>query len=360
MKLNVFIVTGILLIGVAGPGLRAEDASTEQLIKQLQKRIDELELKVQALEGTNKVVISTNETLGKEHMEELEQKVKVLERNRELDQEAAEAKAKETPKITVGDQGFSIASANGNFGIQFKGVLQVDSRTFFEDHGTAVGNDGFILRRVRPVLQGTVFRDFDFLFVPDFGTANNGGNGGNAPTPQIQDAYLNYRYNNALQIQGGKFKAPIGLEQLQADRDVLFNERALPTDLVANRDLGFELHGDLFKGVAGYAGGIFNGAGDARNSSLSAYQDNKAFEGRLFFQPFKTTSLSALQGFGFGVAGSYQKDQGTNTLSLPSNNGYATVGQQLFFAYNPTNRSVVADGEHWRLSPQGYYYYGPF
>jgi phosphate-selective porin OprO/OprP len=36
------------------------------------------------------------------------------------------------------------------------------------------------------------------------------------------------------------------------------------------------------------------------------------------------------------------------------------VGQQLFFAYNPTNRSVVADGEHWRLSPQGYYYYGPF
>src|SRR6185369_655331 len=133
-----------------------------------------------------------------------------------------------------------------------------------------------------------------------------------------------------------------------------------PTDLVANRDLGFELHGDLFKGVASYAAGIFNGAGDARNSSLSAYQDNKAFEGRLFFQPFKTTSLIALQNFGFGVGGSYQHDQGTNTLSLPSNNGYATVGQQLFFAYNPTNRSVVADGEHWRLSPQGYYYYGPF
>ncbi len=52
--------------------------------------------------------------------------------------------------------------------------------------------------------------------------------------------------------------------------------------------------------------------------------------------------------------------QGTNTTGLPNNNGYATVGQQLFFAYNPTNRSVVADGAHWRLSPQGYYFYGPF
>jgi len=40
--------------------------------------------------------------------------------------------------------------------------------------------------------------------------------------------------------------------------------------------------------------------------------------------------------------------------------GYATDGQQQFFAYNPTTGVVNANGEHWRLSPQGYYYYGPF
>jgi phosphate-selective porin OprO/OprP len=347
-----------------GVEVRGQDTNTTELIKQLQKRIDELEQKVQALEGSKPAGATTNDSLARQQIEELDQKVKVLERNRELDQEAAEAKAKEAPRITVGDQGFSLSSANGNFGLQFRGVLQVDSRTFFEDHGT-VGNDAFLLRRVRPILQGTVLRDFDFLFVPDFGTSNNGGNGGSTPTPQIFDAYLNYRYNEALQIQGGKFKGPVGLEQLQADRDILFNERALATDLVPNRDLGFALHGDLFKGVASYSAGIFNGVGDARSSSLSAYQDNKAFEGRVFFQPFKKTSVTALQGFGFGLGGSYQRDQGTNTLSLPNNTGgslagYATVGQQQFFAYNPTNRSVVADGQHWRLSPQGYYYYGPF
>ena len=361
--------TGALLgtlLGLAGTVLsaNAEDTTNTELIKQLLKRIEELEQKVQALEKGKVSGVATNQAPEKSQVEQLQQKVKVLERNRELDEEAAEAKAKEVPRITAGDQGFSFASANGNFALQLRGVLQVDSRTYFDDHGT-VGNDGFILRRLRPVMQGTVFRDFDFLFVPDFGTGNNGGNGGNAPNPQIFDAYLNYRYSQELQLQGGKFKGPVGLEQLQADRDILFNERSLATDLVPNRDLGFELHGDLFAGVASYAAGIFNGVGDARNTSLSSYQDNKAFEGRVFFQPFKAASLPALEGLGFGLGGSYQADQGTTTLSLPASSGgnlagFATVGQQQFFAYNPTNRSVVADGQHWRLSPQGYYYYGPF
>ena len=37
--------------------------------------------------------------------------------------------------------------------------------------------------------------------------------------------------------------------------------------------------------------------------------------------------------------------------------GYKTDGQQTFFNYNST---VVDTGTHWRVSPQAYYYYGPF
>ncbi len=36
------------------------------------------------------------------------------------------------------------------------------------------------------------------------------------------------------------------------------------------------------------------------------------------------------------------------------------AGQQQFFAYNPVVGPVVGDGQHWRLSPQGFYNYGPF
>ena len=356
---------------------RAEDTNTVELIEQLQRRIEELEEKVKGLERSktaaeeqnaakakeaeakakeNEAKANEGEAQAKQQIGELDEKVKILQRERELDQEAADAKAKEMPKITAGSDGFGISSADGAFGLQFHGVLQVDSRTFFDDGGIN-GNDGFLIRRARPILQGTVFRDFDFLFVPDFAPSTG---------PTIFDASVNYRYNPALQLQAGKFKSPIGLEQLQADVDTLFNERALPTDLVPNRDVGFALHGDLYGGVVSYTAGIFTGVGDARNSSNVSFDDSKAYEGRLFLQPFRNASVAALQGFGFGVSGSYQDLQGTNVVALPATTGgslpgFVTDGQEQFFAYNPaSNAVVVAEGVHWRLSPQGYYYYGPF
>jgi phosphate-selective porin OprO/OprP len=84
----------------------------------------------------------------------------------------------------------------------------------------------------------------------------------------------------------------------------------------------------------------------------------------VFFQPFKKVSAPALEGFGFGLAGSYEDVQGPTVTALPGTTGgtlpgYATDGQQQFFAYNPaSNAVVVANGTHWRLSPQGYYYFG--
>jgi len=340
----------------------AQEAGTSTNdIKALLQRIQELEQKVRVLEQNQKPVPDTNAAAREEKIQALDQQVRILQRNRELDQEAAEAKAKEFPRISLGADGFVFRSADTNFGVQLGGVLQVDSRSFFEDHGI-VGNDGLLLRRARPILAGTVYRDFDFLFVPDFGTGNNGGS---ASTPTIFDAYINYRYRPELQLRGGKFKSPVGLEQLQADRDIMFNERALPTDLVPNRDVGFALWGELFGGVASYSVGIYNGDGDARNSNNSDFEDDKAFEARVFFQPFKNSGIAPVEKLGFGLGGSYESMQGTNTTGLPNTTGaslpgYATVGQQQFFAYNPAGATVVADGQHWRLSPQGYWYYGPF
>ena len=286
----------------------------------------------------------------RQQIEALDQKLKILERRQETREEDAAAKAKETakttPVITAGADGFTFRSADTNFVLGLHGVLQVDSRTFFRNHYTR-NDDAFLLRRARPILQGTVFRDFDFLFVPDFG-----GN-----TVQIFDAYVNYRNRPEFQVQAGKFKSPVGLEALQQDVNTTFNERALATDLVPNRDIGAELHGDFLGGVASYAFGIFNGSPDYSGTTTNtSYQDNKAFEGRVFFQPFKQAGIPALQGLGFGVSGSYEVDRATNASSTGLTSGYMTDGQQKFFTY--TN-GVFANGPHWRISPQGYYYYGP-
>jgi phosphate-selective porin OprO and OprP len=342
MKLIRTIAIAAILATLVGPGgARAENENVD--VKALLKRIEELEQKVKVLEGKR-----SPDAVG-----ELEQKVKILERKGELAEDTAAEKAKAAPSVSIGENGLQVRSADTNFAVALHGVLQVDNRTFFND-GNIQGNDGFLLRRARPVLSGTVYRDFDFLFMPDFGGS----------TVQIFDAYLNYRYEPWLQLRAGKFKTPVGLEQLQADRDTLFNERSLVTDLVPNRDLGFQLWGDIVGGALLYAVGVFNGVGDARNSSSADFEDHREFAGRLFAQPFKNSQLAALQGFGFGIAGSYG-NVFSNSTGLPATTGgtlagYATDGQQQFFAYNPTDGAVVANGTHWRLSPQASYFYGPF
>ena len=114
----------------------------------------------------------------KKQIEELDQKVRILERDREIDQDNSAAVAQAQPTIIIGPSGFEMSSADSNFVAQLHGVVQLDSRTFFKDGGIN-GNDGFLLRRARPIFSGTVFRDFDFNFTPDFGGS----------TVQIFDAY---------------------------------------------------------------------------------------------------------------------------------------------------------------------------
>ncbi len=291
----------------------------------------------------------------KQQIQELDQKVRILQRQKELDAEAAEARAQETPRIVVGNSGLSVSSADSNFVFQLHGILQTDSRTYFNDGGNQA-NDSFILRRARPIFSGTVYRDFDFLFVPDFG-----GN-----TVQIFDAYLNYRYQPWLQLRAGKFKPPIGLEQLQSDFATSFSERSLVTGLIPARDIGFQLWGDLGQGRFSYAAGVFNGAGDARNPSNPDFDDHREFAGRIFLQPFRQSDPGFLRGFGFGIGGSYGNVI-SNSTGLPGTTGgtlpgYITEGLQQFFVYTNTTaaNTTVANGDHWRLVPQGSYYYGPF
>jgi phosphate-selective porin OprO/OprP len=329
---------------------RAYEESEQKLLGQ----VKELQGKIQALEAGRVLPEIALPADDAPTVQELDQKIRIAERKNELSAEAAEARAKESPQLSIGQNGFSFSSADTNFALRVRGVLQVDSRSFLDDNKLLQANDSFLLRRARPIIEGTVFRDFDFQFVPDFGGSS----------VQIFDAYLNYRFRPELQLRAGKFKGPVGLEQLQADANLSFNERSVATDLVPTRNVGVQIGGEIGGGTLSYAAGVFNGTGDSRNSGTSDFSDDKEFAGRIFLRPFKQTSLTALQGFGFGLGASYSQVS-SNSLALPNTTGgtlpgYTTDGQQQFFAYNPLFGPVVADGAHWRLSPQASYLQGPF
>jgi len=303
MKLNQLLIATFVGAQFATASFAADDAAANSTasaeIETLKQEIQKLGQKVSDLENQRATQQQSSASADKGQIQDLDQKIRILERQRENDQDAAAAASKSQPKIALGANGFGFSSADSNFVATIHGLIQVDTRTFSQDNKVP-GNDSILLRRARPIISGTVFRDFDFLFVPDFGNGTPGATSA-ASAPGIFDAYVNYRFSPWLQFQAGKFKAPVGLEQLQADAVTSFNERSLVTDLVPNRDLGFALHGDISGGVVNYWAGVFNGVGDARNTSNIGFQNDREFDGRLFVQPFKATSIAALQNFGVGV-----------------------------------------------------------
>ncbi|MGH9425080.1 MAG: porin, partial [Terriglobia bacterium] len=151
-----------------------------------------------------------------ERLDSLERKVRLLERQLEVDQEAKLAdKAKQTATLSAGADGFALKSNDGAFQLKLRGLLQADGRFFFEGENTPIaipnnGNDDtFLLRRVRPILEGTVFNIFDFRFMPDF-PSNTSRNA------IIQDAWVDARLFPWFQVKGGKFKTPFGIETSRA------------------------------------------------------------------------------------------------------------------------------------------------
>jgi phosphate-selective porin OprO/OprP len=280
---------------------------------------------------------STTESIEK-RLEDLEQELRILRRQAEIEREERDARAKDAPVFTAGREGFALKSADGAFQLKLRGYLHADSRWFL-DEGDVNLDDTFLLRRARPIFEGTLFEIFDYRIMPDFG----GG------TASIQDGYLNARFLPEIKVQAGKFKTPFGLERLQSATDIRFVERGLPNNLVPNRDIGAMLHGDLLAGRLAYAAGIFNGVADGGSSDLDLH-DGKDLAARLFAHPFKGSGEEWLESLGIGVAGTFGNQENT----LPT---YRSTGQASIFTYRAT---VLADGDHSRLSPQAYYYQGPF
>jgi len=282
-----------------------------------------------------------------ERLQELDQQIRVLKRQRELEQDSLAAASKDRPKVTADKDGFWIRSGDGKFALHLGGYIQADSRTFLDDEGDNLTNT-FLLRRARALIEGTVFKYFDFRLLPDWG----GG------TAVIQDVYVAARVRPYLKLQAGKFKAPVGLERLQSSTDLLFIERAFPSAVAPNRDLGFVLTGDIADAMVQYNVGIFDGVVDGASLDTDL-GDDKDFEGRIYLTPFKQASIAFLNGLSVGVGGTIGNEHGTQ--AAPALASYKSPGQNTFFSYrsDATAGAAVADGQRWRISPQAYWSIGP-
>jgi phosphate-selective porin OprO/OprP len=261
------------------------------------------------------------------------------------------------PQIFAGPGGFSFQSPDGANQIRFHGEFDFDGRFYTDDLTPEGSRSTWLLRRARPIIEGTFANIFDFRFNPDFA-------GGKTV---IQDAFVAARFNPLFVVTAGKFKEPFGLERLQLSPNNRFIELGLPSDLVPNRDLGLQVSGTYSfpTGTLTYQVGYFDGVADGTSTDANSSpdidnNDKKDWVARLFAQPFLKTD-SVLKYLGAGVAFSYANQVGSATNTLLTS--YKTETQRSFFGYDAATTAAgatIANGERLRISPQAYYYYKRF
>ena len=370
-------IINLILLG-ASHAEAHDTAALEKRIRDLETRLakmDQLERRLELLDKaaslSNKPVnnpapvASPPSTVTQAEVDKINRKVNTLQRKLEVQDEVTTNTFQKLPVFETGDNGFKISSNDKKHQVRIRGAVQADGRFFSEDDLNK-STDSFDLKQARFWVEGYVFKNIYYKIMPDFAAGSN----------ILPDAYIDYAYDPAINLLVGKFKPSISLERLQGDSDGTFLERAFPTYLASNRDVGIQIHGAFGKpgytaeSVPGpidnknfltYQIGVDNGAGDdgSPNNEGKASYDSKEFVGRIFSHPFQHTN-TVLEGLGVGLAGSFGdanaqalKDQAT------------PLGRTKYLDYTKTlnkdsSNVITADGNRNRLYPQAYWYTGSF
>jgi len=289
-----------------------------------------------------------------------DQTARIAVRRVEILEEQLAAKAKDAPAASVqaDEKGFRLKSGDGAYSLALHALIQADTRWFLDDGALSDRADTFLIRRLRPSIDGTLFGLVDYKVVPDFAGSQT----------VLFDAYLDAHPAPWLRLRAGKFKTPLGLERLQSDSDLVFIERALTQWLTPTRDVGAALWGDIAGGIVTYNVGIYNGAVDGANPDVDI-NHAKDFVGRLLIQPFKADGLGDFGSLGLHFAastgnrgpGTPTAAAATGTPQLPS---FRSGGQSTIFSYLTSTTdpagTVFAHLRQTRINPGLYYYIGPF
>lgn len=305
--------------------------------------VEELARRLQAIEQRLGTAPATTDP-AQSGLADLDQRLRVIERRLELQEEEAANRAANTPTVTLSAaKGLSVKSPPpGDVELKFKALVQGDGR-FYIDDDERPQNDTFLLRRFEPTLEGTWGPLLAFRLQAQLA--------GDSAT--VNDAYLDLRFDPRATVRLGRFKVPVGLERLQSSSANAMVEGGLAGELAPSRDLGVQLQGEFGGGALGYQFGVFNGAPDGRDGSTTNPDNDFELAARVFAEPWKNAG-NAWSGLGFGIAGTSGDKQGAGNSFLPR---YRTPGQVQFFNYRA---NVVADGEHTRWTPQAYFYRNTF
>ncbi len=227
----------------------------------------------------------------------------------------------------------SAASAQGP-AFTLHGDVQADTRAVWGETDAST----FLVRRARLVAEGVVDERFRVRAMPDFGNGR----------VELLDAWIEAAVVPGVAVRVGKFKGPVGLERLRRPTDLDLPERAFPTQLVPNRDVGLTLR--LTPGRQSVELAVSNGVPDGASGDLDP-DAAKDVTARVVVRPVRSGLFGGLS---LGVAGTAGAARGTAAAPLLPT--FQTSGRVAVFRYRP---DALADGARTRLVPQLSYVGGP-
>jgi len=211
---------------------------------------------------------------------------------------AAEEEAKDwtnNVKVSVGEKGLKVETADKQFKFQFGGRLQVEADGDIGDDELSQGaTEGVEVRRARMYMKGVVWGDYKYIVEADF--ADN--------DIAIKDAFLTYKGFKGwagLEITAGHQKQPISMELQESSNDIMFTERSTVNVLTApafDRALG--LHAKFSdKNWSAQLGFYGDGMAPEKDGDVD---EGWSFASRLTFAPINTGE----QALHLGTFGGYK------------------------------------------------------
>jgi phosphate-selective porin OprO/OprP len=175
-------------------------------------------------------------------------------------------------------KGFTFTSSDGKFQLSLAGRGQFQYQYMDKDdvNGPAQETSVWRIRRFKVSMGGYAFTS-DLTYRVQVDLAKSG------TAQMLDDAWINYRFTDAAQIQAGQFKIPFSREELTSDGALQFVDRANAVDAFKpSYDVGTMVQGRAAGGKFAYNVGLFNGTGQSGTRTTNS----GAWAARVVFNPF--------------------------------------------------------------------------
>ena len=228
--------------------------------------------------------------------------------------------------------------------IRYSDKLEMDVRFKLQTNVRRLDQEGSDLidaaevRRSRGGIEGNFLRDYEYQL--EFELDNR--------QSWLRDAYVNFRRFRALQLQGGQFKIPFGLDQLTSPMNMEFIYRSRVGNVLSPaRSQGLMAHGRAAQDAVSWQAGVFRGDGEMSYTRDHEPTAGPSVAGRLVFRPSQVFTLpDALKSFDIGAAATRSRTDG-GSLSLRGRTGI----DDTFFDHLPIQGNRVRTGVEASWTP---------